>query len=348
VLISLTDVVANVLSHTKADVPGPFNGLVQELVKTLWYFKVVNLPGEMWQIAHKGLDTLTTCGGGQNSLVCITPPERETWNSPAFKKLLTLPELLIVDWERFLGGEQSNVVEYLRAHNVRAAEPQVCTARDLYDMLGLHYQHGQSPVPRNRQTQPSMDEVLQRVKLLMEDIMFGMDEGDIAIEHIMKLHKASACDVSNEFRRSAVTGRVSARVYRVFIPHTELEKSLQLLIETLQAMRAQHIHPLVRAYYAFSTLVYYIHAFTDGNGRTARYGAWAASSFSTLHTDAFFCVMCFLPFLLILHVCCCLVQMVVSQPLTPSNPNALPSGLWETSYACGMGTHRLLRRPIRF
>jgi len=270
VLTSLTDLIANVLRRTKCDVPTPFTGLFQELVKTLWYLKVVNLPGEMWQIAHKSLEVLNSTGGGQSSLACITDEGRQNWDSPALKKLHVLPQLLIADWEKFLGSEQSHVAEYFTSHCNLAQDRPVCSGRDVYDTLGKHYQQGRSPASRNRQKVPSMDEVSKQVKELIEELVSNVDDEDITISQIMQLHRTAACDVSHEFRRSAVTGRVSSRVYRVFIPHTELEKSLLLLIETLNAMRAQNVHPLVRAYYAFSTLVYYIHAFMDGNGRTAR------------------------------------------------------------------------------
>lgn len=61
------------------------------------------------------------------------------------------------------------------------------------------------------------------------------------------------------------------RFYRCFLPPAEIPAGMAHLAAVISSPAfARGLHPVIQAFYVFSTLVYFIHPFEDGNGRVAR------------------------------------------------------------------------------
>lgn len=96
----------------------------------------------------------------------------------------------------------------------------------------------------------------------------------ISLEDIMSLHRAMALDGGAEagaYRQAVTVGsHMYLAFYRVFLPFEEIPAAMKLLVQGLNSDSMRAAHPVVRAFYAYSVLVYFIHPFEDGNGRTGR------------------------------------------------------------------------------
>ncbi|RLN90740.1 hypothetical protein BBJ28_00021269 [Nothophytophthora sp. Chile5] len=141
--------------------------------------------------------------------------------------------------------------------------PRKFTASDLYDAIGAAHA---SPT-KHRSPAASA----QRTELLnvMNDILLDTS-CMISSAQLVALHKCLLPTSSGQggvIRTDSAVGYASSRVYRVFLPASEISAALQSFVQAINRWKQR---PLLCAYYAFAALVFYIHPFHDGNGRCAR------------------------------------------------------------------------------
>jgi Fic family protein len=98
-------------------------------------------------------------------------------------------------------------------------------------------------------------------------------------EHLFSIHRAFLVDegrwdgesTPSQPRRECVVGSFQFyKFYRCFLPYSEIDAAIDEFVDTMNSAAMQARHPLVQAYYAFSTLIFFIHPFHDGNGRLSR------------------------------------------------------------------------------
>mmetsp|Transcript_39696 Transcript_39696/g.61961 ORF Transcript_39696/g.61961 Transcript_39696/m.61961 type:complete len:168 (+) Transcript_39696:167-670(+) len=96
----------------------------------------------------------------------------------------------------------------------------------------------------------------------------------LTVESILRIHKAMALSANvpgGEYRSEVVTGTGSLTgTHRCFIPYEEVPKLMELMIKRLGADEVNQRGQVLRAYLFYSTFVYFVHPFKDGNGRTGR------------------------------------------------------------------------------
>ncbi|EKX36933.1 hypothetical protein GUITHDRAFT_145428 [Guillardia theta CCMP2712] len=95
----------------------------------------------------------------------------------------------------------------------------------------------------------------------------------IDTKEVKQIHRCLTLDVnlSGEYRKEIVTGtgnHISA--YRCFVPFEEVERLMDFLFDYANSHPACSSNQALRAYLVYSVLVYFIHPFKDGNGRTGR------------------------------------------------------------------------------
>jgi len=95
-----------------------------------------------------------------------------------------------------------------------------------------------------------------------------------SIENILKLHSSLQLEATiprGAFRKTVAVGSHQFYTfYRVFMPHEEVPDAMAELVATLNSEQWRSAHPVLVAFVVFAVLVYYIHPFQDGNGRTSR------------------------------------------------------------------------------
>lgn len=152
----------------------------------------------------------------------------------------------------------SNMYELAKATHSHDDWPSV-TGWDLFDVFGP-----------DTTVVPEME---ARICELCSQLVAGPNV-PITVEAVTSLHRALnlADDVDvGVYRREPVVGSfMFYRFYRSFLPADEIQEGMDILCESLNAPEMHELHPFVQAHYAFSTLVYFIHPFEDGNGRIAR------------------------------------------------------------------------------
>ncbi|OQR87290.1 hypothetical protein ACHHYP_09231 [Achlya hypogyna] len=179
------------------------------------------------------------------SLFCRVP-------SPVLRELESLPRLLAEEYDRF--GHKAQL---------RQGEVTPFSTSDVFDALGSSHGRAGSFGP---QAPAATAGVVATLNLILAD-------SSCLVSHaqLIQLHRAvleAANETGGVVRDHAAVGYASERIYRVFLPAEEIETALTRYVETLNTTAFGH--PLVAAYYAFAALVFYIHPFYDGNGRTAR------------------------------------------------------------------------------
>jgi fido (protein-threonine AMPylation protein) len=96
----------------------------------------------------------------------------------------------------------------------------------------------------------------------------------LTIANILKLHQSLQLEsnvLRGAFRQSlAVGSHQFYTFYRVFMPHEEIADAMQELVQVLQTDEWRSQHMVLKAFVVFAVLVYYIHPFQDGNGRSSR------------------------------------------------------------------------------
>lgn len=146
------------------------------------------------------------------------------------------------------------------------AKPATFTSSDLYDAIGSAHD---APVTRRSSTAENpRKQLLDVINEIMHDTSCV-----ITREQLFALHQCllpASSGQAGVLRTDLAVGYASPRIYRVFIPAGEIDDALDNLIETLNDSSRWENRPLLRAYYAFAVLVFFIHPFHDGNGRCAR------------------------------------------------------------------------------
>ncbi|RHY34858.1 hypothetical protein DYB32_001826 [Aphanomyces invadans] len=158
-----------------------------------------------------------------------------------------LPRTLLGEFDRFIG--KAKLANLRSQDSFRTTK---WTMTDLYDTVGNA--HDKRTLFRS---------VLTALNTILDDTTCV-----ITFDQVKALHDAifEHGDGGGAIREDAAVGYASERIYRVFLPAVEIEPALREYVATLNDEAALP-HPLLRAYYAFSALVFYIHPFYDGNGR---------------------------------------------------------------------------------
>ncbi|KDO23747.1 hypothetical protein SPRG_10524 [Saprolegnia parasitica CBS 223.65] len=176
--------------------------------------------------------------------------------SPVLRELEQLPRLLADEFDR--SGLQAKLAN--RAFEGFSSTP--FTMSDVYDALGSAHDRKGAFRPS---TPPPTAALLSILNTILVD-----PRSVVSHDQVLTLHRA-VCEAAGETggmaRDNAAVGYASERIYRVFLPAEEIASALTLYVRTLNQ---PFQHPLVTAYYAFAALVFFIHPFYDGNGRTAR------------------------------------------------------------------------------
>ncbi|EQC26090.1 hypothetical protein SDRG_16042 [Saprolegnia diclina VS20] len=176
--------------------------------------------------------------------------------SPVLRELEQLPRLLADEFDR--SGLQAKLAN--RAFEGFSSTP--FTLSDVYDALGSAHDRKGAFRPS---TPPPTAALLSILNTILVD-----PRSVVSYDQVLTLHRA-VCEAAGETggmaRENAAVGYASERIYRVFLPAEEIASALTLYVGTLNQ---PFQHPLVAAYYAFAALVFFIHPFYDGNGRTAR------------------------------------------------------------------------------
>ena len=136
---------------------------------------------------------------------------------------------------------------------------KVITVSDVYDTVGGHHQKHRGA--NETLVVESMHEILQDTSSLLSYNQL------LTLHRRLPLEDQQHCGV---LRTTPAVGYASHRVYRSFLPANEVIRALNQAIHILCHSKLNQAHPLVRVYYIFSVLVFYIHPFHDGNGRCAR------------------------------------------------------------------------------
>ncbi|RLO09178.1 hypothetical protein DYB28_002826 [Aphanomyces astaci] len=130
------------------------------------------------------------------------------------------------------------------------------TTSDVYDTVGNA--HDNQTLFRSPVGVGDRSRVLAVLNAILDDT-----SAMLTFDQVTALHEAI---FEQGHDGDAAVGYASERIYRVFLPSVEIELALRQYVTTLNDPTALP-HPLVRAYYAFAALVFYIHPFYDGNGR---------------------------------------------------------------------------------
>lgn len=147
-------------------------------------------------------------------------------------------------------------------------KPASFTSSELFDMIGAAHE-----VPASSQSsQRSSAESRRRLLAVVSDVLQDAS-CVISYKQLLAIHACLLPDANGHagvVRTSAAVGYASPRIYRVFLPASEIEAALQDLVATINDSGRWAARPLLCAYYAFAVLVFFIHPFHDGNGRCGR------------------------------------------------------------------------------
>ncbi|OQR95132.1 hypothetical protein THRCLA_08017 [Thraustotheca clavata] len=177
--------------------------------------------------------------------------------SPVLRELEQLPRVFAEEFEKF--GLKAKLAN--RAYDGLMSTP--FTMSDVYDALGSAHDRKDQFKSATSATNTTL---LSTLNTILVD-----KRGLISYDQLMQLHQAifsSSAENGGIVRDHAAVGYASERIYRVFLPAEEIPRALQLYVSTVNSNTFDH--PLLAAYYAFAALVFFIHPFYDGNGRSAR------------------------------------------------------------------------------
>ncbi|ETV88424.1 hypothetical protein, variant 1, partial [Aphanomyces astaci] len=196
--------------------------------------------------------------------VAPSPPPRTPQSSiftrlrsPVWREFQELPCTLANEWDRFRGKDK--LASTPSQDSFRSAK---WTTSDVYDTVGNAHDN-QTLFRRSPVGVGDRSRVLAVLNAILDDT-----SAMLTFDQITALHEAifEQGHDGGAIREDAAVGYASERIYRVFLPSVEIELALRQYVTTLNDPTALP-HPLVRAYYAFAALVFYIHPFYDGNGR---------------------------------------------------------------------------------
>ncbi|KAF0689069.1 Aste57867_19450 [Aphanomyces stellatus] len=204
--------------------------------------------------------------GAKTPLVVTEPPPKRTADtrpslflripSPVFREFRQLPSVFADEWARF-----PHKAKLVKQDSYRLTR---WSTSDLYDTVGAS--HDRRSIFTAKTGLADQGNVLGAMNAILEDAT-----AVVTFDQVKALHEAVFEDASGggTIREDAAVGYASERIYRVFLPAVEIDAALEEYVQTLNSPTA-FPHPLLRAYYAFSALVFFIHPFYDGNGRCAR------------------------------------------------------------------------------
>eukprot|EP00002_Diphylleia_rotans_P032324 TRINITY_DN677_c0_g1_i11.p1 TRINITY_DN677_c0_g1~~TRINITY_DN677_c0_g1_i11.p1 ORF type:complete len:1468 (+),score=296.83 TRINITY_DN677_c0_g1_i11:133-4536(+) len=144
--------------------------------------------------------------------------------------------------------------------------------RDVFDIVGMRPQAGSGGRFFGAPKSNAQDQSISITTNIMNEIL--QSPQIFTIENIMKLHETLYLDGDVErakYRTAVTVGSVyNYQFYRVFLPPEEIPSAMQYMQSILTSAEMGRRHAAIQAYYAYSTFVYFIHPFEDGNGRTSR------------------------------------------------------------------------------
>jgi len=141
--------------------------------------------------------------------------------------------------------------------------------RDIWNCLGLR--QPTSPNPSRMAFQKLLDREVQNVCDTVNE--FLSQPSWFKLSNLKDLHVNLVLEMGVErgaLRQDVTVGSfLFYTTYRTFLPPEEIETGINILTEVLNSEEAI-ANPILRAYYAYSGLIFFIHPFEDGNGRTGR------------------------------------------------------------------------------
>jgi len=168
---------------------------------------------------------------------------------------------LLQQWENLNIPEKNTVL------NKPKSKLKEMSMRDIWNSLGIREPSYGSRVA----FQKLLDREVQNVNNTVSDLLRQKNWFNVA--NLQELHSNFVLEQGVErgsLRKDVTVGSYQFyTTYRTFLPPEEIETGLQIVNECLNSEQAAE-NPLLRAFYAYSALIFYIHPFEDGNGRTGR------------------------------------------------------------------------------
>jgi hypothetical protein len=174
---------------------------------------------------------------------------------------------------------QLSSIQNFSLHSGKLSEMQ------LFSMIGDHGSTLRHALEHKAAVTAKHDELQRLLSRLLQTPWVQTPEGGkrpalehiISIENITALHRlvTFAPDTDNKHagkpRTLAVVGSFQYyKTYTVFMPHEEITRALEVLVQACHSEPLLRAHACTQAYYILSALLWYIHPFEDGNGRVAR------------------------------------------------------------------------------
>ncbi|CEG49486.1 FOG: Ankyrin repeat [Plasmopara halstedii] len=179
--------------------------------------------------------------------------------SPVYRHIEQLLERLENEYDAF-----KRKIELAKCCD--GSQTTVITSSDLYDVIGAA--HEPLKIDGYASRNYSRKDLLDVMNEIMHDTSCIISQKQLVALHERLLSTSSG--QAGVFRTDLAVGYASSRIYRVFLPAEEINDAIEIYIKRLNDETRWTQRPLLRAYYAFAVLVFYIHPFHDGNGRCAR------------------------------------------------------------------------------
>jgi len=270
---------------------GMFGNLLQSEISALLYLIAVSPRDsdpktpilERTKNVHKNLQLA--------GLVDAIPKVIYTKNneSPALKQLRGL-------WHNLKRQYQTLVTSNLQ--NLSKNQIKEMSMRDVWNCLGTR--QPTSPNPSRMAFQKLLDREVQNV---FDEVNEYLSKPNwFSLSNLQQLHTNLVLEAGIErgtFRQDVTVGSyLFYTTYRTFLPPEEIETGISIVNSIVNSEEAI-TNPILRAYYAYASLIFFIHPFEDGNGRTGRlisnmflieggFPSTLASQDKTLTFDEFF------------------------------------------------------------